>query len=672
MQRSQEASTTPTYRPDIDGLRAVAILSVLIFHAFPARLPGGFVGVDVFFVISGFLISGIIFRGMRDGTFSFAEFYAHRVKRIFPALVTMLAAVFAFGWFVLLPDEFAQFGKHMAAGAGFVLNFVLWGEAGYFDTASELKPLMHLWSLAIEEQFYLLYPLIMLAAWRLRLNALAVVALLAGASFALNIHGVGKDAIETFFVPQTRFWELLAGSILAYFHVFKRAQVAGLLGWRARAFLCDFLSVGGAALIIGATLALTGKSLFPGWAALAPVAGAFAIIAAGPEAWFNRAILSSRPMVFIGKISYPLYLWHWPVLSFWQIIEAGAPSPEFRAAAVLVSIVLAWLTYQLIEKPIRFGPRGTLKTAGLCASLAVACVAGYLTFDRDGLRHRDVVALNASAATATLGAGKDQAERYCGEGREKVVLDFCYRTKGAPVRYAVWGDSKADALYWGLAKEASATGGWMIIGRAACAPMAGIQRVSRGAPYPPAECAQANEWALETLVSNPDLKVVLIVTAQRIFASEKYAKAPGAQPYEGAAVEGMRNAVSALERAGKRVIFVVDNPTLPDPKKCMPGRLTEIGVINAMMDRKLNPGCHLGYEQHMAKTVKYRRMVDELRAADSRLQVFNPTDLLCDRAKGVCPVSQGGSFLYSYDDHISDYAAARVAREIAKLVDQGA
>ncbi|MDR0996166.1 MAG: acyltransferase, partial [Zoogloeaceae bacterium] len=176
------------YRPDIDGLRAIAVLSVVIFHAFPGRLPGGFVGVDIFFVISGYLISTILFKGLQNGHFSFTKFYAHRIRRIFPALILVLFACFAAGWLLLLPDEYAQLGKHIAAGAGFVQNFILRQEVGYFDTASDLKPLLHLWSLAIEEQFYLFYPLLLWLLWRAGFSLLSTIIVLAAISFGLNIH----------------------------------------------------------------------------------------------------------------------------------------------------------------------------------------------------------------------------------------------------------------------------------------------------------------------------------------------------------------------------------------------------------------------------------------------------------------------------------------------------
>jgi peptidoglycan/LPS O-acetylase OafA/YrhL len=211
----------PKYRPDIDGLRAIAVLSVVAFHAFPLRMKGGFIGVDVFFVISGFLISTIIFENLGKGTFSFTEFYARRVKRIFPALAVVLGACLIFGWLALLPDELNQLGKHIAAGAGFVSNLVLWGEAGYFDNAAETKPLLHLWSLGIEEQFYIVWPLLVWLAWKRKFNFLVLAAFLAFVSFALNIKGIKQDHIAAFYSPLTRFWELLCGALLARYSFLK-------------------------------------------------------------------------------------------------------------------------------------------------------------------------------------------------------------------------------------------------------------------------------------------------------------------------------------------------------------------------------------------------------------------------------------------------------------------
>ena len=203
-----------SYRADIDGLRAVAVLAVLLFHGFPDLLPGGFLGVDVFFVISGYLITGILLENLDRGGLRLFDFYRHRIRRIFPALVVVLAACFAFGSIVLLADEFAQLGKQIAASAVFMSNFVLWGEAGYFDTASITKPLLHLWSLAVEEQFYLLWPLLLWLAWRLRLPPLGLAGLCVALSFAACVTFAGRDATADFFSPVTRFWEILVGAML--------------------------------------------------------------------------------------------------------------------------------------------------------------------------------------------------------------------------------------------------------------------------------------------------------------------------------------------------------------------------------------------------------------------------------------------------------------------------
>ncbi|WP_338585892.1 acyltransferase family protein [Pseudomonas sp. MAG733B] len=391
------------YRPDIDGLRAVAILSVIIFHAFPARFQGGFVGVDIFFVISGFLISSIIFKGLHRGDFSFTEFYAHRIKRIYPALIVVLVACYIFGWISLLPDEFQQLGKHIAAGAGFVQNVILLNEVGYFNVDAELKPLLHLWSLAIEEQFYLVYPVLAFFVWRAGLNLLTIVILLSLVSIGLNVDGVSRDPISTFFMPQTRFWELLAGSILAYIQLYKKNQLTRFLqnllfhpvlfrhppqSDQRGAVLNNLYSIFGLFFLIAAFFLIDKSKLFPGWWAILPVSGAFLLILSGPDAWVNRVVLSNRLMVFIGVISYPLYLWHWPILSFARIVESEIPSREIRVGAVLLSVLLAWLTYILIEKPIRLGRKSWMKTAVLSISMVVVGLVGYSTFLKEGLPFR--------------------------------------------------------------------------------------------------------------------------------------------------------------------------------------------------------------------------------------------------------------------------------------------
>lgn len=386
----------PKYRRDIDGLRAVAVLSVVVFHAFPRSIRGGFTGVDIFFVISGFLISTILYENIRAGRLSIAEFYVRRVKRIFPALLLVMSCTLAFGWVALLGHEFAQLGKHVLGGAAFVSNLMLWSESGYFDLGSHAKPLLHLWSLAVEEQFYLVWPLVMVVAARWRGGLWLSAAGLGLVSFALNWAGVAQHPDTVFYWPFTRFWELLAGGLLAWAMLGRPALsgtpwVQQLMGWS-----------GLLALLTGFAVIHEGRA-FPGAWALWPVAGSVLLIGAGEGAWVNRVLLSSRPAVWIGLISYPLYLWHWPLLSFAHIVTEGAPSKGLRWALVLAAVVLAWLTVKLLESRIRHsvGRRHVKPLLGLMALVAAvgACVAslgsgwGWQQRDaagQDGLRDQMV------------------------------------------------------------------------------------------------------------------------------------------------------------------------------------------------------------------------------------------------------------------------------------------
>ncbi|MBB3222338.1 acyltransferase family protein [Pseudoduganella umbonata] len=342
------------YRPDIDGLRAVAVLSVIIFHAFPRWLGGGFAGVDIFFVISGFLISSILFASFQKGTFSFLDFYSRRARRIFPALIVVFLPVAFLGWYVLTPDEFSALGKQIAAGAGFVANISLWMEAGYFDTSAEVKPLLHLWSLGVEEQFYIIWPLLLWAASKKKWNFFIVGSVLAAASFAANIFAIESHASAVFYLPVTRFWELLAGAGVAYAVVVLKYKDVGSLfpAKLGAAVAANLVSLLGFLLLIVSILVLDKSRAFPGWWAVIPVLGAVLVIAAGPAAFINRFILGNRLMVGLGLISYPLYLWHWPLLVFGRILN-GNMSKEMRFGLIVAAVMLAWATYHIVEKKLR-------------------------------------------------------------------------------------------------------------------------------------------------------------------------------------------------------------------------------------------------------------------------------------------------------------------------------
>lgn len=429
---SQQPSviTHPKYRADIDGLRAVAVLSVVGFHAFPDFIKGGFIGVDIFFVISGFLISTIIIENLARESFSFVDFYSRRIKRIFPALLSVLILTSIFGWFTLTADEYKQLGKHIASGSAFASNFVLWTESGYFDNAAETKLLLHLWSLGIEEQFYIVWPLLLWIGFKMRLNLLVIAIAIGILSFVLNIREVPIDPVSTFYLPHTRIWELLAGAIMAGIALnnrkvdahsnrrldFLRGTISLTQTLEVNRKIIDNTKslVGGALITIGLLL-IKKDDQFPGWLALLPVAGAVFLIAAGPQAWLNRTVLGSRVFVWVGLISYPLYLWHWPMLTFARIIENEAPSLEIRSAAVLLSIAFAYLTYRFIERSVRLGDARGAKTATLLALMMAVGFVGLNCYKRDGYGFREIAKLTKNFSEAkrdwkytptTLVAGK--------------------------------------------------------------------------------------------------------------------------------------------------------------------------------------------------------------------------------------------------------------------------
>ena len=473
------------YRPDIDGLRAIAVVSVVIYHAFPGALRSGFVGVDIFFVISGFLITSIILNGLDSGRFSFATFYARRIRRIFPALLIVLAASIVAGCFFLLPDEYRLLGKHVVAGAGFVSNFELWREAGYFDPAADTKILLHLWSLGIEEQYYLVWPAVLWAAWRSRLNLFTVFLGTFLCSFAYSVVATKSNTVVAFYSPLARFWELGAGGFLslvlfqppvlvalferkfgAFIHavIFETKSGETIDGQAADRSYRGLLSVLGLLLILAATMIITRRHEFPGWWALLPTVGTYFMLLAGPSAWLNKTVLSNRVMVWLGLISYPLYLWHWPLLAFARNIWGNTPPAEVRGGLVLAAVVLAWLTYVLVERPVRFGKPKRWMVAALCGGMAALAAAGSLIFFTDGIRFRwkdrDAYAAYFDIHLHEHDEERDQiAQNQCNfysmdptwpTNKPRESIDPSCYTRHSSKSVLILGDSNAADLYYGL------------------------------------------------------------------------------------------------------------------------------------------------------------------------------------------------------------------------------
>jgi peptidoglycan/LPS O-acetylase OafA/YrhL len=516
----------PHYRPDIDGLRAIGVASVVIFHAFPLLLRGGFIGVDIFFVISGFLISGIIFNALSEEKFSLRDFYIRRIRRIFPALLLVLAATIALGFTQLLPHQLAQLGKHVLAGSTFVSNLVLSTESGYFDTASDEKPLLHLWSLGVEEQFYMFWPLLVMAAWRFRNGIFYSTAVVFVVSMATNILQTSTNPSLAFYLPFGRLWELLVGASLAYAVHFRGNGLERLVGSR-RSLIS---ALGLAAVILGFSV-INRWQPFPGGWALLPTLGCAAMIAAGPTAFINRRLLSHPAALFLGKISYPLYLWHWPLLVYLNIHALNNPSPAARLALVALAVMLAWLTCRLIETPIKGIKNGSRVVMALGTSMFAMAVAGTYIYLEDsniigGPRsaeksaYLDYFGESTNVFDYIKSTGIPEKYRYDCDfytfpgmpGLEKngfaaTIPESCTQHR-KPHQIFIWGDSHAQQFNYGLKKNLPET--WDVLQVASSGCPAELPETDSSLDF----CIHSNWVALNAIKLDPP-EFVLIAQKDR-------------------------------------------------------------------------------------------------------------------------------------------------------------
>jgi peptidoglycan/LPS O-acetylase OafA/YrhL len=373
---NKSSAWNTSYLPEIDGLRAFSIIFVIAYHAFPDLLKSGYVGVDIFFVISGFLITNYIIKNLEKGQFSPIEFFGRRIRRLFPTLIVVMASSIIFGWFVLLDGEYKQLGNHIASSSAFVINFILASESGYFDNLAETKPMLHLWSLAVEEQFYIVWPIVLCMAWKYQFNILKIFIIFFIISFYLHIQFIDSYPAEVFFWSLTRFWELASGGILAWVMAQKIQEPTGRSS--DGLYVANIMSFLGFSSIIFCAMSSNLKLLLPLPSPILAVAGASLIIASGSKAWLNRIFLINPVIISVGLISYPLYLWHWPILSFLQIIEGGNLPIQTRILALIVSFLLAWLTYKFIELPVRSSHKKNLTSIILIIGLILVGSMGWI------------------------------------------------------------------------------------------------------------------------------------------------------------------------------------------------------------------------------------------------------------------------------------------------------
>lgn len=661
--------SAPAYRPDIDGLRALAVLSVVVYHVSPQLLSGGFLGVDIFFVISGYLISLIVFRDLVCGEFSFSRFYARRVRRIFPALIAVLLACLIFGGYGLFAEEYQRLGYHALAAISFLLNLLLMREAGYFDVVSDAKPLLHLWSLSVEEQFYLVWPMLLVLAVRLRVKvgALLFVAVAGSFLFAMHLGEFHLDAL--YFHPLARFWELLFGAGLAYAH--HQFGVDALPVGMDQGWVRHLLSLAGLIAICAAMLSFNGSAPHPAVPALLPLLGAIALIASGPVAIGNK-LLASKPMVWVGLISYPLYLWHWPLLSYLRILESGAPSQLLLWSGAGVAVLLAWGTYHFIERPVRHAPKGRATVMGLAAGMAMLFVAAGVVWQTGGLPGR--AGVRHAADAVALMKREPPADDLCRQGfPENAAPVYCRLSPPLDHLVAVVGDSHAHALYPGIVEQAAEWGyGTILLANSGCPPLSGTawgrNDTEKNA------CASKINNILNAL--RKDRRIVAVVLATRgaqYITGTGYGPVEAHYDYPPIVFWGLGGANRYGEVVPSSVVFEkgLDSTVKLLHEKNIPLvyllQVPELGVpATSCIERPLvissgggHSGCAVTHSEYMERMHVYRQIVTEIARRNRYLGVVDPADVFCDSAK--CAGYGGGSIFYADDNHLSPVGARKVS-----------
>jgi peptidoglycan/LPS O-acetylase OafA/YrhL len=615
------------YRPDIDGLRAIAVLSVIGFHFFPSIFSGGFIGVDIFFVISGFLITRILLTEYSDQGISFFRFYSRRILRIFPSLIIVLATCIYFGWNVLLANEYKQLGKHILAGAGFVSNFMLWFEAGYFDNVSETKPLLHLWSLGIEEQFYIVWPLLLWGLLKARRLTLKLVGAVFLASFVYSSLAAFSDKTEAFYSPASRAWELLAGALLSLAPASYASTLGRLKTWIPSALGLTLIAIG--------VFGIRQTWPFPGALALVPVGAAVLLIGAKPSNGVSSRILSNRAMVGIGRISYPLYLWHWPLMSFASIIEGGRPNVGLRLGLIAASFMLATATYLLVEKPFHRIPR-RLALAVLVLLMVLLGLLGKNIFDQDGLervRYRTIITISGDANKDFVDWENSGliTEKTCKFPFLFPEWNYCLtKHPQQPPTAAIIGDSHAFGAYWGLSQALERKGENLIaIGRGACVPFV---------DYPTeAGCQPHINNMIDYAADDPSIKTVILAFRGRYLPNQADPKA--VTLFHGS----LDKTLSQLVRAGKKVYYYlpVAEPGF-DPRLCLG---------NLPLGRKPPLSCDILRSESDEKSKVLTQAVRTVLKKYPTVQLVDPNDYLCNGNK--CPVIRDGHSMFKDDNHLS-------------------
>lgn len=627
------AGSLMKYRPEIDGLRAVAVVPVILFHAGFESFSGGFVGVDIFFVISGYLITSILIEAIENRTFSFLMFYERRARRILPALFFVMLCSIPFAWMWMLPYQLMDFAQSLIAVSLFASNILFWKESGYFDLAAEEKPMLHTWSLAVEEQYYVLFPVFLFLAWRFGKNRVFwMIVALAAISLVLSEWGWRNTPSANFYLAPTRAWELFAGSITAFI-VQKRGVQKN-----------ELLSLIGLAAIIFSVLAYDESTPFPSVYALVPVVGVVLLVLFADRETLSARLLSTRTFVGVGLISYSAYLWHQPLFAFARIRSVQEPSLFLMVFLSLLSLILAGLSWKYIEQPFRAGGATILKAR---SSVFAASILGFVVFASMGLMGHVNAGFDGRPMMRELGEtliinhglGSDCEVEFNSSPN-------CYTSKEPEV--LLWGDSFAMHLAQGIV----ASNPNVLLQQhtiSACSPILGVAQVTPTRPTSWAQkCIDFNDQVLNWLSESSSVKVVILaspffdVLNYPIYQNKELLNLRRQQQF----IEGQIVAtVDAVRKTGAKVVIVSPPPRSGwNIGQC----LAKIRLFELEDD-----SCNFSLDP---STFQF----DLLSALEEEVPVYWLHDDICEG--GICYPVKGGVFIYRDEGHLSKAGSAYLGK----------
>ena len=653
---------TPNYRPDIDGLRAVAVLSVIFFHSGIPLFSGGYVGVDIFFIISGYLITTIIVREIANNNFSISKFYERRFRRILPALTVVIVTTLSIGLLLLTPDGVISLGKSAIATTLFSSNILFYFESGYFDSAADMKPLLHTWSLAVEEQYYIFFPLLLIfiakvdtkhyLKWFLILGILSLAACL----ILTKLY----PSIAFYWIP-TRAWELFIGSILAL-HVIPTPN---------KRILREIYSLVGITMIMYSVFQYSSETSFPGIAAILPTVGTALIILAGTGGPSLVSIgLSLRPVVFIGLISYSLYLWHWPIIVYTKTFAIKELTEPMVIMMLALTFVLSILSWKYVESPFRrksllSNRKAIFNTSSIVSACLIICGLSFITNDGYPNRLENDTALNT---------GKKDLKWNHWASCEGVVYkiqnnqDLCdIGIKTGRASFILWGDSHARALASGInlsAKDIGLKG--KIATQSACPPLLSIERPNRSS------CNDFNQTVLEVISTSPEIETVILAARWPLSAKGTRYKQESGSPVQLIDIAssnsnnlpnvrlfeiGLKRTIEELHHLGKKVVLV---NSVPEVGYDVPSA----HLIALMTKRETNNIIGPTAEEYKKRTEEVTVIFNKFKNKVSTKMV-NPETYLCNTSH--CSVAIGSTPLYRDDDHLSTYGSEYISPSFDRI-----